>query len=257
MKIIPPLKFFSHLVWLDGRPLLDVIEPYRRKIFMDALYTFDADGSTPQYNLVLSGRAKKNWKTTDLILATLYRLLAWPSDYGNDCFLLANDEGQAADDLKLAKKLIAANPILRREVVVKQKEIERKDGKGTLMILPAQDVVGSHGKTYLLIAFDEIHGYRNWDVFEALAPDPTRLDALTWITSYASIYNTAGAPLYDMVRAAKKGEDPRMCFSWYAGDFSTDPDYEDAEPEVRANPSRDSWGNPGYLEHQLLAQLGH
>ncbi len=221
MKIISPIAFFSHLKWITSQPLLDVIETYRRKIFMDALYTLDAEG-TPQYNLVLSGRAKKNWKTTDLILATLYRLLVWPSDYGNDCFLLANDEGQAADDLKLAKKLIAANPILRREVVVKQKEIERKDGKGTLMILPAKDVVGSHGKTYLLIAFDEIHGYRNWDVFEALAPDPTRLDALTWITSYASIYNTAGAPLHDLVRTAKKGEDLRLYFSWYAADYTTD-----------------------------------
>ena len=78
MKIISPIAFFSHLKWIDGRPLLDVIEPYRRKIFMDALYTFDAEG-VPQYNLVLSGRAKKNWKTADLILATLYRLLVWPS----------------------------------------------------------------------------------------------------------------------------------------------------------------------------------
>ena len=249
MKIISPIAFFSHLKWIDGRPLLDVIEPYRRKIFMDALYTFDAEG-TPRYNLVLSGRAKKNWKTTDLILATLYRLLVWPSDYGNDCFLLANDEGQAADDLKLAKKLIAANPILRREVIIKQKEIERRDCRGALAILPAKDVVGSHGKTYLFIGFDEIHGYRNWDVFEALAPDPTRLDALTWITSYASIYNSPGAPLHDLVRMAKKGEDLRMCFSWYAADYTTDAEYEDKEPEVKANPSAPSWNNPGYLEQQ-------
>ena len=28
-----PLDFFSHLVWIDGRPLLDTIEPYRRGIF--------------------------------------------------------------------------------------------------------------------------------------------------------------------------------------------------------------------------------
>jgi hypothetical protein len=68
------------------------------------------------------------------------------------------------------------------------------DAKGTLKILPAQDAVGAHGKTYLFVSFEEIHGYRNWDIFEALAPDPTRLDALTWITSYASIYNSPGAP---------------------------------------------------------------
>ena len=146
---------------------MDVIDPYRQRIFTESLYSFGDDGQ-PRYNMVLSGRAKKNWKSADLILAALYRLLAWPSPLGNDCYLLANDEGQAADDLKLAKKLIAINPILSREVTVKQKEIERRDAKGTLMILPAKDVVGSHGKTYLFIGFDEIHGYRNWDVFEVI-----------------------------------------------------------------------------------------
>ncbi|MDQ3777208.1 MAG: hypothetical protein M3461_24055 [Pseudomonadota bacterium] len=92
------------------------------------------------------------------------------------------------------------NPLLDRDVIVKQKEIERVDAKGTLKILPAQDAIGAHGKTYLFVGFDEIHGYRNWDIFEALAPDPTRLDALTWITSYASIYNSPsnswGNPTY-------------------------------------------------------------
>ena len=29
-KAAHPLDFFSELVWLDGRPLLDTIEPYRR-----------------------------------------------------------------------------------------------------------------------------------------------------------------------------------------------------------------------------------
>jgi hypothetical protein len=43
VKIISPIQFFSHLKWITGRSLLDVIEPYRRKIFTDVLYTFDAD----------------------------------------------------------------------------------------------------------------------------------------------------------------------------------------------------------------------
>jgi hypothetical protein len=33
MKQTDPLKFFSKLRWIDGRTLLDVVEPYRRKIF--------------------------------------------------------------------------------------------------------------------------------------------------------------------------------------------------------------------------------
>jgi phage terminase large subunit-like protein len=244
-----PLTFFDHLRWLNGRPLLDTIEPYRQTILGDALFSFDETGR-PRFNFVLCGRAKKNWKTTDLILAALYRWLVWPSDKGNDAYILANDEGQAADDLTLAKKLIAANPILAQEVVVNAKLIERKDGKGKLQILPARDVAGQHGKTYVFCGFDEIHAYRSYDLFEALAPDPTRPDALVWLTSYASIRHAPGVPLYDFAQTGKRGDDPRMYFSWYGEDFTTDPALAEAEPEWRANPSMGSWGNDDYLAQQ-------
>src|SRR5687767_4843845 len=105
-----PIDFFARLNWIDGRPLLDTIEPYRREFLQRALYTFREDG-TPRFNLVLSGRAKKNNKTSDLVLASLYRLLVWDSPFGNDVNILANDEDQAGDDLKLTKKLIESNPV--------------------------------------------------------------------------------------------------------------------------------------------------
>ena len=171
--------------------------------------------------------------------------------------MLANDEGQAADDLSLAKKLILMNPTLQREVDVQQKAIIRRDGRGTLQILPARDAQGAHGKTYGICAFDEIHGYRSHDLFEALAPDPTRLDALVWITSYAGIRHAPGVPLYDFMRQGRAGSDPRMFFSWYAGDFTTDPVFVEAEPEVRANPSMASWGNPEYLDQQRRRLPAH
>ena len=37
MKQTSPLQFFKLLKWIDGRPLTSAIEPYRQKIFMDAL----------------------------------------------------------------------------------------------------------------------------------------------------------------------------------------------------------------------------
>jgi hypothetical protein len=244
------LEFFDKLVWLDGRPLLNTVETYRRLIFNQALDTFDPDGR-PSFNLVLCGRAKKNWKTADLILAGLYRLLVWPSDKGNDGFILANDEGQAGDDLSLAKKLILANDVLRHELKLSPKAITRNDGRGALQVLPANDVKGSHGKTYLFIGFDEIHSYRTHDLFEALAPDPTRRDVLTWITSYAGIRHAPGIPLYDFLQTGKRGDDPRMLFSWYGGDFTTDPAFTDAAtPEQRANPSMASWTDENYLASQ-------
>jgi hypothetical protein len=63
-------------------------------------------------------------------------------------------------------------------------------------------------------------------------------------------YNIAGIPLYDLMQAGRRGDDPRMFFSWYGADFTTDPDFVDASPEQRANPSMASWGNDGYLEQQ-------
>jgi phage terminase large subunit-like protein len=245
-----PLEFFGELLWLDGRPLMDVIEPYRRRLFSEALYTFREDG-TPLYNLVVRGVAKKNWKSADLILAGTYRFLVWPSVAGNDCLLLANDEDQAGDDLEILKKLIAVNPILQREVEVRAKEILRRDGRGTFKILPARDVLGTHGKTALFIGFDEIHGWKTWDLPEALAPDPTRPDVITWITSYDTIYNVPGVPLHDLKRMGLAGEDPRMLFSWYSADVCTDPEFADLPPEERANPSMGSWPEGrAYLEQQ-------
>jgi len=52
-----PLAFFDELRWLDGRALLETIEPYRRNMFEAVLYTFDGD--RPRYNLAVCGRAKR------------------------------------------------------------------------------------------------------------------------------------------------------------------------------------------------------
>ncbi len=265
-RLLPTsLQFFGQLKWIDGFPLLrrltasplpSVIEPYRARLFAEALDRREQDGR-PTYNLVLSGRAKKNWKSADLILAALYRLLAWSSPGGNQCYLLANDLGQAGDDLDLASKIIRANPILKSAVRIKANEIVRKDGAGFLLILPAGDVAGAHGKTYCFCGFDEIHAYRDWDLLEAMQLDPTRPDALQWITSYASIHHRPGVPLYDLLARGKAGSDPRMCFSWYGGDFSTDPEAHALDPESRANPSRGSWADQGYLAQQRARLPSH
>jgi hypothetical protein len=244
------LSFFNQLKWIDGRPLLDTIEPYRREIFSRALDTYDADG-VPCHNLVLAGRAKKNWKTADLILAGLYCLVIRESPQGNDAWILANDEGQAADDLSLAKKIIAVNPDLKAEVQILVKEIRRRDGRGTMRILPAGNAVGQHGKTALFVGFDEVHSYRDWDLLEALQPDPSRPDAICWITSYDSIFDIDGCPLHDLKVMGKAGTDHRMLFSWYSADYCNDPDFADLPPEERANPSLTSWPEgKEYIEQQ-------
>ncbi|MGC4084263.1 MAG: hypothetical protein QM736_19675 [Vicinamibacterales bacterium] len=255
MSNLPPLDFYARLRWLDGRPLLPIIEPYRRHLF-ERFNEWDVAAGRCRYNLGLFGRGKKNWKTADAMLNALYALIA-DSTGGNQVYIVANDEGQAADNLTLLKKLIAANPWLESWVRVKKNVIERCDGRGFIEILPAKDAVGAHGKTYRLLVIDEIHGYRNWDLLEALAPNPTRPDAQIWITSYATLLHKPGVPLYDLQLQAKAGRDPRMLFSWYAADFCTDPSLANRSPEERANPSMASWRNPEYLEQQRRRQPAH
>lgn len=250
------LDFLRRLRWLDGSPLMSRLEPYRQRIFTEAFDRTD-EGGRLAYSLVLCGRAKKNWKTADLVLACYIALLT-DSPGGGQVYIVANDEGQAGDDLDLAKKLRAANPLLSEHTATpKRNRIERKDGLGFIEILPAQDAIGQHGKTYRLLAVDEIHGYRDYDLLEALAPDPTRHDAQQWITSYASIYHRPGVPLFDLAKQGRSGQDPRMLFSWYAADFTTDPDFQHVTPEQRANPSMASWNNPGYLAQQQRRLPSH
>lgn len=252
--------FAARIRWLDGTPLAPHVEPYRQRIFEAALDERDADdGRRPRYNLILSGRAKKNWKTADLVLASLFALVGdSPAGHDSECYVLANDGDQARDDLALAKKLVKANPrVLGARLRVKRDVIERRDGRGFLEILPAGDVVGAHGKSYRLCGYDEIHGYRTWDVMEAMQPDPHRADAQQWVTSYASIYHRPGVPLFDLCAAGRTGADPRMLFSWYAADYSTDPAAEEFGPEERANPSMASWGDASYLAQQARRLPAH
>lgn len=247
-------EFLGMLTWLDGRPLMQLVEPYRLAIFTRALER-DALGQF-LYNLILCGRAKKNFKTLDLMLWEFFKLLD-TAPQGNQCYVVANDEDQAGDDLDLGKKLVRANPFLDEILTVRKNAIERNDGLGAIEILPARDAVGMHGKTFVALGIDEIHGYRNYDVLEGLAPDPTRTDVQTWVTSYASLFHKPGVPLYDYMQAGKAGSDPRMLFSWYAGDYCTDPDFAEKAPEERANPSMGSWGNPGYLAQQQRRLPSH
>jgi hypothetical protein len=49
----------------------------------------------------------------------------------------------------------------------------------------------------------------------------------------------------------KAGTDPRMLFSWYSGDCTTDPQFAELPPEQRANPSMASWVDGAkYIEQQ-------
>src|SRR5206468_3375066 len=65
--------FLGMLTWLDGRPLMQIMEPYRLRIFERALERDEAGQF--RHNLIVCGRAKKNFKTADAVLFAFYKLL--------------------------------------------------------------------------------------------------------------------------------------------------------------------------------------
>ena len=139
-----PLDFFAELVWIDGRPLLATrSNRIARNILTRRAFAF-GDGWRPRYNMALCGRAKKNWKTTDLCLAAIYRFLAWPSETGNDAFILANDEGQAADDSGAGQEADRGQSERWRESVsvYAEGDFAQRQRQNASKILPASDVVG-------------------------------------------------------------------------------------------------------------------
>lgn len=213
-----PFVLFDKLTWIDGRPLREVMEPYRRQILTEALFTLRPDGS-PQYRRILTGRGKKNSKTSDGVLGAIYKCMLWKSVGGreNQVYFVATDLGQANDDLELCKLLIRRNPMLEERLVLKSNVVERKDGGGFIEILPAGDAAGLHGKTYLFLVVDELHTQKDYRLLEALEIDRTRPDAVQWFASYASIHRQAGVPLNDLLRHQENKSDPRLYVSWYAG----------------------------------------
>jgi hypothetical protein len=49
-------------------------------------------------------------------------------------------------------------------LTIKQKSVERKDGKGFVEIIPGRDIQGHHGGKFDLLVIDEIHMQRDWNL---------------------------------------------------------------------------------------------
>ena len=257
-KQIPVLNFLSTLKWIDRRPLLEVVEPYRRRILTEALDTAEPDGQ-PRYNQALTGRGKKCWKTCDMLFAAMHRLIAWKTPLGNDCLIVSFDLEQSSECLDLVKKLIRVNPELQKRLTIKKTEVVRRDDKGFLRIISGRDIYGQHGKSFLFLGVNEIHTQRDYSLLEGLQPDPHRPDVLTWFESYDTLIRRLGVPLYDLVQRGKGGKDARFYFSWYAGDFTTDPEFAAKETDAeRANPSLVFVdGVNAYIEQQRVRLPNH
>src|SRR5215471_9348492 len=63
---------------------------------------------------------------------------------------------------------------------------------------------------------------RRADPFDIVAGRGHTEEGASMSASYAGIRHAPGIPLYDLMQAGRCGDDPRMYFSWYGADFTTD-----------------------------------
>ena len=75
--------------------------------------------------------------------------------------------------------------------------------KTSLLVVARSRALDPVTAVYLFCGFDELHGYKIWDILEAMQGDPTRTDVMIWITSYASLYH-AGRSAVRFICAGKE-----------------------------------------------------
>jgi hypothetical protein len=214
--------------WLDGRPMADVLMPFQKDILKTFLATVRCEDLMLWFLRGLLHFGKKNAKTLLLILSAMIVLHTDKPMGRKGCQIIyvANDKGQASDNLDFTKKLYRVNPILMDEVNIKSNIIEKKDGTGYIEIVASGDADGLHGRSYRLLCFDELHAQTDYRVLEALERDPTRPDAQQLFASYSPLTPKPGTPIVDILRQYHDGVDPRLFV------FSRSGSIEEANPAM-------------------------
>jgi hypothetical protein len=200
------------MVWLDGRKMADVLMPFQKDILKTFLATVRLEDLLLWFKRGLIHMAKKNAKTLLLILTSIILLHTDKPIGRKGCQIIycASDENQADENLDFTKKLYKVNPILLDEVQIKNSIIELKNGTGYIEIVAARNADALHGRSYRLLAFDELHVQGDYKVLEALELDPTRPDAQQLFASYSPLTPKPGTPIVDMLRQYHDGVDPRL-----------------------------------------------
>jgi Phage Terminase len=205
-------RMLDLMVWLDGRKLADVLMPFQTGILKEFLGTVRVEDLALWYKRGLVHIGKKNAKTLLLILSSMILLHTDKPLGRKGCQIIyvASDENQADENLDFTKKLYRVNPLLLDEVQIKNSIIELKSGGGYIEIVAAKNADSLHGRSYRLLAFDELHTQVDYRVLEALEIDPTRWDAQQLFASYSPLTPKPGTPIVDMLAQARDRLDPRL-----------------------------------------------
>lgn len=225
------IKFIEDLYRIESGEPVKLEEWQKNRIFFPIFSDLN-DNGLRKYNLALIGLGKKNGKSEMAGMVASYMLLG-DGEVDPEVISVANDKDQAKIVFERTKRAFERSPVLKSEVTIRRDSIEVKKGYGVYRVISA-DSTTAHGLNASCTIFDELWGFRNYDLWEALTHSPARKQALHFIITYSSYEPWDGALLWDLYQRGIKGEDPRQYTCWLSGDD--------------ANPA--SWVTPEYLEQQ-------
>ena len=231
-------------------------QPFRlmdwQKATLDDLYLLGPDGRRLRRTYVL-GVPRKNGKSQLGAAIALYHLIADRADKAPEVISAAGDRAQARLVFDEARRMVLASPDLREVCTVLRNEIRCNINGGVYKAVSA-DAGLQQGLNPSCVIFDELHIFKNADLFEALQMGMgSRNEPLVLVIStagydlesplgrlYAYGLRVDGHRLNGVARPGEV-KDPAFGMTWYGPEPGMTPgtDYDPGDVEVwqRYNPS--------------------
>ncbi len=213
----------------------------REKILEPIFGTVDRYGRR-KYTTALVGLPRKHKKSLNAAGFALYGgFIEAIWEPGAEVYMIASKKDQARKVFEPAKFMVERDPFLSAYAKV-YKDVIYVPELGSEIRVLASDAPGEHGSNPSMYIIDELHAFKNMDMFEAMSSGTViRREPLGIIITTAGIKRSG--PLWDLLHQRKGKREYRV---WIGA-----PDGADAsDPEVMraANPA--SWVTTRFLRDQ-------
>lgn len=216
------------------------VMPWMQDVLRD-IYRLDPDNEYRRlHRTYVLGVPRKQGKTILGAAVALYQLIADDADSAPQVISAAGDRRQARLCFDEAKRMVLSSPELKAACTVYRDEI-RSNHNGGIYRAVSADAGLAHGLNPSTVIVDEMHVFRNDDLYVALTSGSAmRNEPLTLVISTAG-WDIDGpfGRLYQYGKRVQSGEveDPSFGMTWYGPNLDEDLDWGDPEVWERFNPS--------------------
>ena len=211
--------------------------PAHRKIVEDIYGHVDSDGYR-QYTQAFISFARKNAKT-QLAAALALKALFADGETSPKVYCAAVDKEQASLLFRMMKSMILQNPTLTKMCRIKEstKEIFTDFNNGHFKSL-SSDGESKHGLNPTCVVFDELHGWKKQELWDALTTgsDTRKQPLFIYITTAGTEENSIWGRQYEYAKKILNGTiiNPRYYVSIW--EVPKDADWKDEKNWHLANP---------------------